>query len=142
MTIRKANRGMTLFAGICIVAAALTAQRSETAVETKVDVLKDKLDRGEKVLIVDVRTEEEVKAGSIPGSVNIPMAELETRMKDIPKDVQIVFVCDHGNRSSRAAELFEKNGFKASTFCALQDWKTKGYKIGKTRKPAPGAIKP
>ena len=82
------------------------------------------------------------KSGSIADSIHIPMAQLEARMKDIPKDVQIVFFCDHGDRSSLAAELFEKNGFKASTFCALEDWKAKGYKVGETRKPADGPIKP
>jgi rhodanese-related sulfurtransferase len=63
-------------------------------------------------------------------------------MKDISKDVQVVFVCDHGHRSSLAAELFEKNGYKASTFCALEGWKSKGYKVGEIRKPNPGPIQP
>ena len=63
-------------------------------------------------------------------------------MKDIPKGVQIVFLCDHGNRSSLAAELFEKNGYKAATFCALEDWKAKGYKIGESKKPGPKTIRP
>lgn len=124
------------------VALPLTGQRSKTATGTKVDVLKQKLDKGEKVLVVDVRNDDEVKSGSIPGAVQITMSELEGRMKDIPKDIQIVFACDHGNRSSRAAELYEKNGYKTSTFCALDDWKAKNYKIGETRKPGPGPIVP
>ena len=142
MTRQDAGRFGVLMIGLAVLAVPMAAQRSKTAVETKIDVLKDKYDKGEKVLIVDVRTEEEVKSGSIPGAVNIPMTDLEARMKDISKDTQIVFACDHGDRSSRAAELFEKNGYKASTFCALQDWKTKGYKIGEIHKPAAGTIKP
>lgn len=47
--------------------------------------------RVKKVLIIDVRNDEEVKTGSIPGSIHIPMAELQKRMADIPKDVQLVF---------------------------------------------------
>lgn len=142
MTYQKASRlGLTLLCLSALVAT-LPAQRSQTAVETKIDVLKEKLDRGEKVLIVDVRREDEVRSGSIPGAVNIPMAELEARMKDIAKDVQIVFACDHGDRSSRAAELFEKNGYKTSTFCALEGWKSKGYKTGQIRRPDPGPIQP
>jgi len=129
---------------ICVFLTALTlvAQRSQTAVETRVNVLKEKLDKGEKILVIDVRNEDEVKSGSIPGSINIRMTALEARMKDISKDVQIVFACDHGDRSSRAAELFERNGYKATTFCALQDWKAKGYKTGEATKPASGTIKP
>jgi len=55
------------------------------------DALQQMLDRGEKVLVIDVRTDEEVKSGSIPGAIHIPMDQLEARMKDVPKDVQLVF---------------------------------------------------
>jgi rhodanese-related sulfurtransferase len=72
-------------------AAAAAAQRSATAKETKADELKAKLDKGEKVLVIDLRSDEEVKTGSIPGAIHIPMEQLEARMKDVPKDVQLVF---------------------------------------------------
>ncbi len=49
------------------------------------------LDRGEKVLVIDVRDDEEIGFGSIPGAIHIPMDQLEARMKDVPKDVQLVF---------------------------------------------------
>lgn len=54
--------------------------------------LKKKLDSGEKFLLIDVREDWELKAdGAIAGAIHIPVAELDARMKDIPKDVQIVF---------------------------------------------------
>lgn len=56
--------------------------------ETPPETLKEKLDKGEKVLVIDVRSDEDVKTGSIPGAVHIPMEELEARIKDVPKDVQ------------------------------------------------------
>ena len=71
--------------------AAAWAQRSQTAKETKADALKAKLDAGERALVIDVRSDEEVKGGSIPGAIHIPMEQLEARMKDVPKDVQLVF---------------------------------------------------
>lgn len=49
------------------------------------------LDRGEKVLVIDVRTDEEILFGSIPGAIHIPEEQIEARMKDVPKDVQLVF---------------------------------------------------
>ena len=67
------------------------APRSATARETKADALKEKLDKGEKVLVIDVRTDDEVKSGSIPGAIHIPEDQLQARMKDIPKDVELVF---------------------------------------------------
>jgi rhodanese-related sulfurtransferase len=54
--------------------------------------LKKKLDSGEKFLLIDVREDWELKQdGAIAGAIHIPVAELDSRMKDIPKDVQIVF---------------------------------------------------
>ena len=68
---------------VCIVALPLFAQRSQTAKETKIDVLKEKLDKKEKVLLIDVRDEDEVKSGSIPGSINLPMAQLDRLLEKI-----------------------------------------------------------
>jgi predicted sulfurtransferase len=67
------------------------AQTSTTARETGAGELKARLDKGEKVLVIDVRSDEEVKSGSIPGAIHIPMDQLEARMKDVPKDVELVF---------------------------------------------------
>ena len=54
--------------------------------------LKKKLESGEKFLLIDVREDYELKEdGAIAGAIHIPVAELDSRMKDIPKDVQIVF---------------------------------------------------
>jgi rhodanese-related sulfurtransferase len=77
--------------GVALATGSAFAQRSATAKETPADVLKAKLDKGEKVLVIDVRSDEEVKTGSIPGAIHIPMEQLEARMKDVPKDVQLVF---------------------------------------------------
>jgi rhodanese-related sulfurtransferase len=86
------RRGLERYAAACLlVAAPAVAQHSTTAKQTAADQLKAKLDKGEKVLVIDVRSDDEVKSGSIPGAVHIPMAELEARMKDVPKDVQLVF---------------------------------------------------
>jgi rhodanese-related sulfurtransferase len=77
--------------GLGVLAAPVSAQRSATAKETPAAVLKQKLDAGEKLLVIDVRSDDEVASGSIPGAIHIPMEQLEARMKDIPKDVQLVF---------------------------------------------------
>lgn len=54
--------------------------------------LKKKLESGEKLLLIDVREDWELKQdGAIPGAIHIPVADLDKRMKDIPKDVQLVF---------------------------------------------------
>ena len=80
-----------VLSGLALGASQAWAQRSRTARETKPDALQQMLDRGEKVLVIDVRDDEEIGFGSIPGAIHIPMDQLEARMKDVPKDVQLVF---------------------------------------------------
>jgi rhodanese-related sulfurtransferase len=77
--------------GLALAVSPTWAQRSRTARETTPDALQRMLDRGEKVLVIDVRDDEEIGFGSIPGAIHIPMDQLETRMKDVPRDVQLVF---------------------------------------------------
>ncbi len=71
-----------------LVLAATVAAQTE---RIEVDELKAQLDSGARVLLIDVREDYEVESGSIPGSIHIPVGELEARMPDIPKDVRLVF---------------------------------------------------
>ncbi|MCY4635784.1 MAG: rhodanese-like domain-containing protein [Acidobacteria bacterium] len=70
-----------------VLAATVAAQTDRI----EVDELKAQLDAGARVLLIDVREDYEVESGSIPGSIHIPVGELEARMPDIPKDVRLVF---------------------------------------------------
>ena len=49
------------------------------------------VDAGATMLLIDVREDYEVESGSIPGSIHIPLGQLEDRMSDIPRDVRLVF---------------------------------------------------
>ena len=118
------------------------AQQSATPSETSPDVLKEKLENGERILLIDVRSDREFNAASIPGAIHIPMAQLAARVKDLPKDVQIVFISKRGGRGSRAAKLFNKRGSATASFCALDDWKARGYETEPVKEAPPGRIKP
>jgi rhodanese-related sulfurtransferase len=62
--------------------------------------------------LVDVRSPAEFAAGHIPGAVNIPVQELEQRLRELePKQEPIVLYCRSGNRSSRAAGVLKSAGF-------------------------------
>ena len=54
------------------------------------DELKKELDAG-KILIIDVRAPEQFQKETIPGAINIPLAELEGHLKKMSKDTYIVF---------------------------------------------------
>ncbi len=76
---------------LSLAAPAVLAQEGETE-RIAIAELKQKLDSGEKLLLIDVREDYELERdGAIPGAIHIPVAELDGRMKDIPKDVQLVF---------------------------------------------------
>ena len=54
--------------------------------------LKKKLESTKKPTIVDVRDSSEIKEnGAIPGAIHIPMAQIQKRMGELPKNAQIVF---------------------------------------------------
>jgi rhodanese-related sulfurtransferase len=53
--------------------------------------LRSKIDQKTKTLVIDVRDPEEFETETIKGAINIPLAQLEPRLKDIPKDTTLVF---------------------------------------------------
>ncbi len=61
-------------------------------------------------VLIDVREPEEYADWSIPGARNVPLAQLVTRMDEIPLDVEVVTVCASGNRSALAAEVLSRAG--------------------------------
>ena len=72
--------------------AAAQEQKTKQPERIAISDLKKKLDSGEKLLLIDVREDWELKQdGAIPGAIHIPMGELDKRMKDIPKDVDLLF---------------------------------------------------
>ncbi len=54
--------------------------------------LKKKLETNKKLVVVDVRDTGEIKeGGAIPGAIHIPMAQVEKRIGELPKNAEIVF---------------------------------------------------
>jgi rhodanese-related sulfurtransferase len=64
-------------------------------------------------ILLDVRTQAEWEAARIPGSVLIPLHELESRLDelDAAKDAPIAVLCHHGARSLRAALMLRALGY-------------------------------
>ena len=64
--------------------------------------------------LVDVRTPAEHRRHRIPGSVNIPLQQLEQRLGELePKDAPVVLYCRSGRRSAMAARRLRQAGFTA-----------------------------
>ena len=63
-------------------------------------------------LFIDVRSAGEFASGSAPGTVNIPLPELGSRLGEIPKSSPVVVCCASGTRSGMAQLLLKKNGYQ------------------------------
>jgi rhodanese-related sulfurtransferase len=101
------------------------------ATELDVAMLKQRLDAGEKVFLLDVRNPDElVEHGMIEGAVNIPIDQLGDRLSEVPSDVEIVTYCMSGGRASRAAALLRENGYdQPIEFGGITAWKEAGYPV-------------
>jgi phage shock protein E len=98
-----------IIAAIAIALALLLAKRLIGGYQVANKAVLDKINSGAKV--IDVRTPEEFRDGAYPGSFNIPLAELDKRLNEIPKDKPIVLYCQSGARSAAAARVLKKAGY-------------------------------
>ena len=61
--------------------------------------------------IIDVRTPGEYAMGHIRGSKNIPLNELQSKLKQIKKDKPVITCCASGMRSSSAKGMLKSSGY-------------------------------
>jgi rhodanese-related sulfurtransferase len=77
--------------------------------------LRERLNRGKELVLIDVRSTEEFATGHIDGAVNIPASELPMRIGEIPSKAIIVTVCNFGGaRSCGAAEQLQRLGYSSA----------------------------
>src|SRR5881394_461216 len=74
--------------------------------------LKQRLDRGDTLKIVDVREPNEYQNNRIPGSVHIPLGDIPKRYNELDPDAELVMQCKSGVRSAKAADFLRSVGFK------------------------------
>jgi rhodanese-related sulfurtransferase len=66
---------------------------------------------GDGLALVDVRAPREYEQVHINGAINIPVADLRTRFKELDKDRPVALMCSTGHRSSLGASLLQQRGF-------------------------------
>ncbi|WP_042224020.1 sulfurtransferase TusA family protein [Oceanobacillus manasiensis] len=94
------------------------ASDEETKKETKhgavtdLEELRRKIEEGEDIAVLDVREPAEFAFGHIPGSVNIPLGDLEKRYSELNKDSEVLVICRTGSRSDLAAQKLTEKGFQ------------------------------
>ena len=74
--------------------------------------LKQRLDAGDDIQLIDVRQPDENAFARIPGAKLIPLGEILNRMGELDENRETVIHCKMGGRSARAIEMLQAAGFK------------------------------
>jgi len=90
------------------------ATSQAAAAEGVIDPLavKEKLDRGDDFVLIDVREPYEYQIASIPGATLMPLGDLPKRLQELDQQSEIVAHCKSGGRSQKAVDLLKQNGFR------------------------------
>jgi rhodanese-related sulfurtransferase len=103
--------------------------------ETDVDTVKKRLDRGDKLLLVDVREESEFAKDHLPGAIHLGKGvierDIEARVPEL--DAEMVLYCGGGFRSALAADNLQKMGYSnvISMDGGIRGWREKNYPLVK-----------
>ncbi len=74
--------------------------------------VKEKLDKGEPFILVDVREQQEWDAGHIQGAWLMPLGSLDKRINELDRNREIIVYCRSGKRSEKAARILLESGFQ------------------------------
>ena len=81
--------------------------------------LKERLDAGEDILVIDVRQDWELEITQMDFAEHIALNELPSRMDEVPEDKPVVMVCRTGNRSMKACMFLMGQGWDAENLINL-----------------------
>lgn len=101
--------------------------------ETNVDEVKQKLDRGEKFVLADVREESEFAKDHLPGAIHLGKGvierDVESRVPDL--SAPLILYCGGGFRSALAADNLQKMGYTnvLSMDGGIRAWREKGFPL-------------
>ncbi|MFD2513510.1 rhodanese-like domain-containing protein [Pontibacter locisalis] len=85
-----------------------------TSSDITVEELKERLNKGETPVIIDVREDWEYQEANIAGAKNIPLGALPNQLEDLEdlKDQEVIVQCRSGARSANAKAFLQQQGFK------------------------------
>ena len=80
--------------------------------QVSVEELKQKWDRGEKPLLLDVREPHEYALADLPDAIKVPLQTLPRNLVRVPKDRDLVVYCRSGGRSANAVQFLRQMGYE------------------------------
>ena len=101
--------------------------------EIEANELKTRLDAGENIELLDIRSDAELAQGVIPGYQHVPMHLIPLRINDFSKDKDIVLYCRSGARSYHACSYLAQQGIHnvINLRGGIISWARSGYEIGR-----------
>jgi rhodanese-related sulfurtransferase len=103
--------------------------------ETNVEEIKQRLDRGDRFVLIDTREESEWARGHLPGAIHLGKGIIERDIEEkIPDtNTELVLYCGGGFRSALAADNLQKMGYTnvVSRDGGYREWIEKGYPVKK-----------
>ena len=103
--------------------------------ETRAEEVKAKLDRGENLILVDVREESEFAKDHLPGAIHLSKGVIERDIEEKVPDLNapLILYCGGGYRSALAAVSLQKMGYTnvLSMDGGIQVWREKGFPLTK-----------
>jgi hydroxyacylglutathione hydrolase len=93
--------------------------------------LKERLDNGSKLTLLDVRTDEEWNKGHIENAIHIYVGNLKERLNLVPDEYPIAVICSVGNRASLSTSILLRAGLRkvSNVLGGMTAWKRAGYPI-------------
>ena len=99
------------------------------------DDVKARLDRGEKILLVDVREESEYAKDHLPGAIHLGKGIIERDIEErVPQlNAPLILYCGGGYRSALAADNLQKMGYTnvLSMDGGIRGWREKQFPLNK-----------
>lgn len=90
----------------------------------------------EGAFVVDVREPGEYVGGHVPGAVLVPMAQLPSRLDELPKGLPVYVICASGNRSLSMTSFLVRAGFDAySVAGGTSGWARAGRPVVRGTRP-------
>ncbi len=93
--------------------------------------LKDKIDRGEELIVLDIRGRDEWAQGHIKGALQIYVGHLEQRLTEVPEDKPVAVICSVGHRAGLGTSILLRANYQKiyNVLGSMKAWLAAGFSV-------------
>jgi hydroxyacylglutathione hydrolase len=95
--------------------------------------LRSMLNRGEELLVLDARSQDEWNSGHIEGAIHIYVGDIEQRLSEVPRNRPVAVICTVGHRAGLGASILLRAGYTRvyNVLGSVKAWVAAGFPITK-----------